>query len=812
MAHRLIRHPFVITILALSIAGLSIFAWTLHHYDLSPRDLIAKAAQRLKIDPPWLERALAPPPAYSGFPMDGFVRASHPRILLPQLASWNGNGAPELFLRREAAYKTHGIKAASPCQNGGLLGRTACWLVTGNVHAGRAALNDLRKFQTTAPHPTGQYGNAWELALAYDFLSLNPALSTTDRMAVQLKLQNALRQYLELLDGDDVSLWHGRATLAANAWLCAIELDSSSARSRDLIRRAEAHFIDLMQALALVDAWPEGYNYWIQSRAFQITLAASAYINGIKGGSYANDIRQTLRQVGLWTVYATRPDNRIEGYGDEGSRVDLKDETRRVIDIIVQLTGDPVLSTFSRYLGRIHGVASYYSGYRWGFMLFNDPDVAPVATIKPGQLQGLARILPRARIFGRGAMNMAYIRSGWGPDDTFISFHAGDIFTHHGHYDAGHFTIFKGAPLAVNSSTYGGFFTPNRLNYSIRTVAKNSLLIMRPGERVHPNRFFSNNVAGGGQRVVIPTGSSIRSVKDWRRNLNSGLHLKGGELLHFENAKGQYAYIEADLTSAYNTPAHDEGGTGGKVSLVRRSLLYLYRQDRLVVFDDVISTRASYTKKWLLHTILKPDVKNLAVLKGRPDDGILQSASHEAIVHNGHGYLQIRSVYPRDSIMRLVGGPDYRYYVDIDGDDRTFDGKNFYKGAKIAPWFDNADWRLELQPGHARKHDHFLVVLSPSLDHPRQGDVTRIATSPDSAWGFADARSIVLFTDLQKEQGLKFQVPGEQTQLYIIGLPPAVMATLKSGEKTVHGHSSNSGVLSVALPNGIGHSIVLTWN
>ena len=110
-----------------------------------------------------------------------------------------------------------------------------------------------------------------------------------------------------------------------------------------------------------------------------------------------------------------------------------------------------------------------------------------------------------------------------GGDATFISFHAGDIFTHHGRYDAGHFTLFKGALLAINSSTYGGgFMSPNRLDYSIRTVAKNSRLITRPGERVHPNRFFPTNEAGGGQRIVSPTGSRIRSVQDVRRNLDMG--------------------------------------------------------------------------------------------------------------------------------------------------------------------------------------------------------------------------------------------------------------------------------------------------
>lgn len=748
-------------------------------------------------------QALTPDPAVRRDTIDGRVRQQHPRILLPQLHGWDGREVPALFIERAAGYKTRGIQAPSPCVNNGLLGDTTCWLVSGNEQAGYRALTALRQYQLDAPKAAGDYGNAWELALAYDLLSLHPGLTDLDRTTVQLKLEKALRADLLILDGDSASLWHGRTTLASDAWLCAMELDPSTSQRANLIRRAQSHFVDVMRALALVVAWPEGYNYWINNRAFLVALAGSAYVNGVEDSRYTEEIRRILGRVGLWTVYATRPDNRIEGFGDEGSRVDLKDETRRVIDIIAQLTRDPVMSTFSLYLGRLHGEASYYIGYRWGFWLFNDPDVSPVATVAPGSPQGLGEVLPHAAIFGHDAMNMAYIRSGWGPDDTFISVHAGDIFTHHGHYDAGHFTIFKGAPLAINSSTYGSFTSPNRLDYSIRTIAKNSLLVLRPGEKVQPNHFFDVDVADGGQRVVLPTGSAIRSVRDWYENLSSGLHLRAGKLLHFENAPGQYAYLAADLTDAYNTPDHDEGGSGGKVSSVRRELLYLYDEDRLIVYDDVTAVDATYTKKWLLHTVNKPDVANVRVLKGSADDGILESQSHDAIVRNGRGYLNVHAVYPLDVVMRLVGGPDYQFYVETDGDDKTLNGRNFSQGANLAPWFDIGLWRIELQPGVPRKRDQFLVVLSPSIATGRTASVTPLPTNSPESRGVALAKSLVIFADIQRRQPLRFDVTGKQTRLYAIGVPPATEVTLKYGEMSRTEKASQSGMATFNLaPNG----------
>ena len=743
--------------------------------------------------------------------LDGYVRASHPRILLPQLREWDGREVPLLFRERAAAYERHGIHTPSPCINPGLLGDTACWLITGNEQAGHRALAALLRFQPKPPRAAGYYGDAWKLALAYDLLSLHPDLSGQDRSLVQLKLQKAIEADLLILDDDSASLWHGRATLASDAWLCALELDPSTAQREDLIRRAQSHFIDVMRALALVVAWPEGYNYWINSRAFLLVLAASGYINSVEDSRYVGDIRRTLEGVGLWTLYATRPDGRIEGFGDEGPRVDLKDETRRVIDIIAQTTQDPIMATFSRYLGHLHGQESYYVGYRWGFWLFNDPNVPLVTTVKPGTLQGLSQVLPGGAIFGRDAMNMAYIRSGWGPDDTFISFHAGDIFTHHGHYDAGHFTIFTGAPLAINSSTYGDFTSPNRLNYSIRTVAKNSLLVLRPGEKVQPNHFFAANVADGGQRVVLPTGSAIRSVKDWYENLSSGLHLQAGRLLYFENLPEQYAYISADLTDAYNTPRHDEGGSGGKIISARRELVYLYGQDRLIVHDDVTTTKATYTKKWLLHTVNKPDIADMRVLKGKTDDGILESNNHDALVRNGNSYLGVHAIYPLDGVMRLVGGPDYQFYVESDGDDRSLNGRNFSQGARIAPWFDVGQWRIEFQPGAARKRDQFLVVMSPSIGAVRNDGIAPLPTSSTDSRGVQVADSLVMFANTHRGEPINFSIPGKQKHIFIFGIPPGAEVTFRSGDIVSRKGASRSGGVVLNLSPDTNGAASISW-
>jgi len=809
----LVGYLVVAGVIAHLVAGVGFIA-AINYFKLTPHQFVVKAAKKTGIDAPWLMALLSPQPRYSDHPMDGQIKAAHPRILLPEISTGGDAGHAAFMQHRTSLYEAQGITAYSACNRTGILALAACWAVKADADKARQLIAELKAYRIETPDVSAQYGNGWQLALAYDLVAFSAELSADDRAVIEVKIEQALRDYLALLDDKSPSLWHGRTSLAASAWLCAIVLNPMNEESAQLIARAQGHFLDLIKALTLTEAWPEGYNYWIQERAFLVVLASAAYLNGLEGKVRRKDeINSMLKRLGLWHVYATRPDNRIEGFGDEGSRVDLKDETRRVIDLITQLTRDPIFSTFSQYLENLHGRESYYSGYHWAFKLLNDPSVPGLGFTGEG-LQALAPQLPRAELFGRDALNMLYIRSGWGPDDTFVSFKAGHSFAHHGHYDAGHFTLFKAKPLAINSSTYGSFMGANRLNYSIRSVAKNTLLVLRPDEKVRPNRFFEANVAAGGQRIVLPTGSAIQSVQHWHENVGKGQHLEGGRVLHYEHAEGDYTYIAADLTGAYNNTKYDQGGRGGKVSNVVRELVYLAKEDRLLVHDRVVSTNATYTKKWLLHTVDKPMVANFQVLKGDINNGILQSSSGQVDIRHGEGYLSLQRLYPADAVIRLVGGPDYQFYVETDGDDSVLDGSNYQAGASSQPWFDVGMWRLEIQPGNPREEDEFLVALSPSVGVLRQDSVEPLPINGDAKGLFSALQSIVIFARRAEHGELAFHVSPNQTRLYVFGLPEVQQVNIKTVSGLNNALTTTNGVLNIDLtdPQYLGGgSISLTW-
>jgi hypothetical protein len=777
----------------------------MNHYDLTWSQLAIKATRKLGIETPLLTRVLSPRPRFADRAFAGMLIRKHPRLL------YSASTLREVrnLYRSNPEYAR---LCENTCQGKGLLWQTACWATASNQEAGEKAIEQLVAMVPDEPNASGSYGNGLEMALAYDLLYHHPAMTVTRHQQIQLKLEDMVRRYLVVLDGDSASLWHGRASLAACAWITALGLDESSQTSRELLARVQAHFLDVLQALEITEGWPEGYNYWINNRAFPLVLACLAHINAVEAPEVNGKIERLLERVGYWHIYGTRPIGGFEPFGDSGPRVDLKDETRRVIDLICLATGKPTFAIYSNYLETLHRQEGYYHGYRWGVPLFQfKTSGAPLRSKPPRDLSVMNGILPRSMAFGRNTWGQVYIRSDWGSEATFISYRAGNTFTHHGHYDSGHFTLFKGAPLAITSGTYGDFTSPHRLNYAIRTVSKNSILVLRPGEKVQPNRFFKENVVDGGQRVIIPTGSAVTSTADWKENIEKGRHFEGGKIVAYENAEPDFTYINSDLTHAYNSKYCDDNGKNGKVSLVNRQMVYLFAEDVLVVYDEVESTKADYVKKWLLHCWNKPETDHERVLVGAVDNGILQSTDAVATIRNGKGKLTVERLLPRDGIFRKVGGPDYRYYVETDGDETRLDGVNFIEGALERPWFEAGMWRLELQPQVPSIRDQILVVLKPSLGEVNWPPSLLVQSGAGVEAGAVVGRTVVIFPDRHGQSKLmKYRVPAKRVQRHVIvDLPPNQLVTVSLGNVKQSYRTSKEGALRFDDPVSESHEVAV---
>jgi len=94
------------------LAGGSI-GYVLTHYPVTLRQLAQRGLEWTQLNPPWLMAALKPGPRYRDHVLDGQLRATHPRIVLPELAEWSGEGAPTVLAMREAGYRQRRVIASA---------------------------------------------------------------------------------------------------------------------------------------------------------------------------------------------------------------------------------------------------------------------------------------------------------------------------------------------------------------------------------------------------------------------------------------------------------------------------------------------------------------------------------------------------------------------------------------------------------------------------------------------------------------------------------------------------------------------------
>jgi hypothetical protein len=268
------------------------------------------------------------------------------------------------------------------------------------------------------------------------------------------------------------------------------------------------------------------------------------------------------------------------------------------------------------------------------------------------------------------------MRSSWeDPNGTLLWFKASSYPIVHDHRDQGSFQIYKKGWLAIDSGQYEE--TTHRGNYNSRTVAHNSLLVYQPGEHLNKNKvdpIWYGYANDGGQRWVNPPTTAA--------NLSKPEYFLGG-ITKFETVPGIYDYAQSDITRAYNSVYVTTEGHDPKVSLAERSIFFLLPDEYIVVFDRVISTKQEFPKRWLLHSVYRPELHGKESFEGiipysnkipgRPegvrligdkDGGISESRETNMFTIRGwnfgpaEGRLVCRTLLPEKHITRIVGGSD----------------------------------------------------------------------------------------------------------------------------------------------------------
>lgn len=407
--------------------------------------------------------------------------------------------------------------------------------------------------------------------------------------------------------------------------------------------------------------WGEGYyvNYWLYEWLFFCEVA-----RWCEGIDYYAIAPAFFRNRAVWGILETYPgigtynSRRPVPMGDGGGRTfggdrDRALSARRIL--VNHFRDDPdhqAVHAFNETTPR-SGVGNYaYKDFLWRDTSVRAADLSRFR---------LSHISP-----GPGYVSA---RSSWGEDATYFFFKCGDRFTSHQHLDVGHFLIYRHEELAGDGGHYDAFGSPHDVNYHLRTIAHNTILVHDPSETwpsIRGGRVTGND---GGQAHNWPNhNGAVADTAAW--NTDRRLY-DIADIVAFEDY-GSYVYVAGDCTAAYSPK---------KLDHFTRQIVF-GRPRTFVIFDRIRSREAAFKKTWLLQAMKSP-----------------KQSPQGLEITNGNGRLFVQTLLPSDPQVKLHHGQDQYSYG----------GNSYLPGRNTGP---APECRIEVSPSQPSRTDYFLHVLT----------------------------------------------------------------------------------------------------
>jgi hypothetical protein len=597
-------------------------------------------------------------------------------------------------------------------------------------------------------------------------------------------------------------------------------------------RRFRDNDLPELERLAPGGAWPEGTVYDVIANLWRMK-ALEAWRTGTGENLFTSTtwFRNRLgyilmkHQPGLMDNfgYQFHPYNSMgDAERNRGSMVNF--ERIMALMLIARFSDDPLARQLHAYLAATPTDDSESFFPHEEFLWFN-----------PNQPSDPPNVLTH---FSSGT-GTVWMRSGWpsgaadaDPRATYITFQCGDHFTYHQHYDQNSFTLFKAGDLLVDSGVYSGEGTSNHdINYYVRTIAHNTLVVYNPAENFEAARPDASS-NDGGQRTFYPASRHPGSLAAFDQN---AIRYDTGDIVRFED-NGRYTYVLGDATKAYNNPTYNQAsdsilsGNVAKVSRFQREFVYLRATDHeprttgeyVVIFDRVGVTQAAFSgenTKLLFHTLNEPTVNGTPVSIS-PGETLYTSADMATTVSGG-GKVFIKMLLPAARNIRKVGGRSVKAFW-VFGENYDWHWTPDEQQPRPTNDFEEVpygEWRLELEPGDTALEHNFLTVLYPtSGDTPTMPATTLVTGSGLAGAHIADPEfnRVVLFSSASDGSApvgtlVYGFVPTTRTLHVIFDLTPGaryrLMSTLVNGVQTVtlvpdssgDYEASNQGILSFML-------------
>ena len=599
------------------------------------------------------------------------------------------------------------------------------YLLTRDESFARRAVEEMRR--THPPQSVGSrtYPEYVKWSLAFDWLYNYPGFDATLKDRVAQELLKAAEQMLadQSLKEVRLAMYHNYPvrylTLAVFA-LTAIQGHASvEARAAPLRKHADEvfdHILDLTDFITPDGGYHESMDYQ------RITYAPMALLAELRRTTNNNDPARRYTVFHHYTdtyLYKVLPDG-TTARDDDNEFPYLQWEDNICFGYAINRFKDPIAAWMLRESG-------WPSRKEWRIpitqFLWDDLDVKPRNPAESNDAE-----ISRHYLF-RGIGHLI-MRDGFGPNSTWIQFNSGPYLAKHDHLDQNHFVIYHKGYLATESGAdYTDTESPQYLNYYRRTIAHNSMLVYKTGEKF----FWAENLwpaaNDGGQRMDSSRyWNTVRSREDFDRTRDLW---DTGRMEATDYQPGVYHYARGNASRAYQP---------SKMAYFTREVAYTPDNNVLVVFDRVRTTDPSYKKVWLLHGVKEPIVSST----NGQDVGHGGTAYANATVftyEDGQGRLRVHSLLPRSHEVVKRGGPGWEFWTP--GDEfggtwgsgknwpldppeggplptdpylrkmwKTFWGEDFEKllpsnTRAVVP----AAWRVEVTPSKPAKEDLFLHVL-----------------------------------------------------------------------------------------------------
>jgi hypothetical protein len=261
------------------------------------------------------------------------------------------------------------------------------------------------------------------------------------------------------------------------------------------------------------------------------------------------------------------------------------------------------------------------------------------------------------------------------------------------------------------------------MNYTYQAIAHNTLTVTDPDDTVPaPGKEKSRPIANDGGQRRVGSGWGVEAAPLDRAEWEAKRDIYHTGTMERVFEKDGLTVAVADVTPAYTNSLSGKGTFSHRTRRVERfwrTFAYDRVDDVIVVFDEVIATRSSFRKRWILHSVEEP--------RTSPSGFRVAIARQNRVGHAG-GSLEGRVLLPKDATINAVGGRGLEFLVD----DRNYDedGKLPEIIRKLGPnQGEPGAWRVEVSPSRDAREDQFLVVMLPTLGDRKPAHAVRLLES-----------------------------------------------------------------------------------